>query len=45
MFRAGIARGYGEDDICGSIRLLEEIAGVEVKSEKNAQEPVAAGKK
>ena len=32
MFRAGIAKGYGDDDICGSIRLLEEVAGVEVKS-------------
>ncbi len=45
MFRAGIAKGYGDDDICGSIRLLEEIAGVEVKSNKAAQEPVGAGKK
>ncbi len=30
LFRAAIARGYGEDDMCGSIRLLEEIAGTEV---------------
>jgi len=31
MLRAAIAKGYGEDDICGSIRLLEDLAGVEVK--------------
>jgi 3-hydroxyisobutyrate dehydrogenase-like beta-hydroxyacid dehydrogenase len=31
MFRAAIARGYGEDDMCSTIRVLEEIAGVEVK--------------
>lgn len=28
--RSAIAKGYGEDDICGSIRVLEELAGVEV---------------
>jgi 3-hydroxyisobutyrate dehydrogenase/2-hydroxy-3-oxopropionate reductase len=27
---AAIAKGYGEDDICGSIRLLEDIVGCEV---------------
>lgn len=31
LLRAAIARGYGEDDICGSIRLLEDIAGVQVE--------------
>lgn len=31
MFRAAIARGYGEDDICSTIKVLEEIAGVEVQ--------------
>ena len=31
MLRAAIAKGYGEDDICGSIRLLEDLAGTEVK--------------
>lgn len=30
MLRAAIAKGYGEDDICGSIRLLEDLAGCEV---------------
>ncbi|HUS07018.1 MAG TPA: NAD(P)-dependent oxidoreductase [Bryobacteraceae bacterium] len=31
MFRATIAKGYGEDDICSTIKVLEEWAGVEVK--------------
>ncbi len=30
MYRAAIAKGFGEDDICGSIRLLEDITGVTV---------------
>jgi 3-hydroxyisobutyrate dehydrogenase-like beta-hydroxyacid dehydrogenase len=30
MYRAAIAKGYGEDDICGSIRLLEDLANCEV---------------
>lgn len=30
MYRAAIAKGYGEEDICGSIRLLEELAGCQV---------------
>jgi 3-hydroxyisobutyrate dehydrogenase-like beta-hydroxyacid dehydrogenase len=32
MYQDAIAKGYGEDDICGSIRLLEELAGCEVSS-------------
>lgn len=32
MLRAAIAKGYGEDDICGSIRLLEDLTGTEVKA-------------
>jgi len=32
MFQAAIAKGYGEDDICGAIRVLEEFAQVEVES-------------
>ena len=32
LLRAAIARGYGEEDICGSIRVLEEIAGCEVSA-------------
>jgi 3-hydroxyisobutyrate dehydrogenase-like beta-hydroxyacid dehydrogenase len=31
MLRATIARGWGEDDFCGTIRVLEEWAGVVVK--------------
>ena len=31
MFQAAIAEGYGEDDICSTIRVLEDWAGVEVK--------------
>lgn len=30
MYRAAITKGYGEDDIGGSIRLLEELTGVQV---------------
>lgn len=33
MFRAAIAKGYGDDDICSTIKVLEEIVGVQVKSE------------
>jgi 3-hydroxyisobutyrate dehydrogenase-like beta-hydroxyacid dehydrogenase len=32
LYRAAIAKGYGEDDIGGSIRVLEEVAGCEVVS-------------
>jgi 3-hydroxyisobutyrate dehydrogenase-like beta-hydroxyacid dehydrogenase len=31
MFRAAIAEGYGEEDISATIKVLEGIAGVEVK--------------
>jgi len=31
MFRAAIAEGYGDDDICSTIKVLEGITGVEVK--------------
>lgn len=31
MLLAAIAKGYGEDDFCATIRVLEEFAGVEVK--------------
>ncbi len=34
MFRAALAKGYGDDDICSTIKVLEDIAGVEVKSGK-----------
>jgi len=32
LLRAAIAKGFGEDDICGSIRVLEDIAGCQVTS-------------
>ena len=31
MFRAAIAKGYGEEDICATVKVLEEIAGVQVQ--------------
>jgi len=31
MFRAAIAKGDGDEDICATIKVLEEIVGVEVK--------------
>jgi 3-hydroxyisobutyrate dehydrogenase-like beta-hydroxyacid dehydrogenase len=31
MLLAAIAKGYGEDDFCATIRVLEEFAGLEVK--------------
>ena len=31
MFTAGVARGYGDEDIAAAIKLFEEFAGVEVK--------------
>ena len=32
MLRAAIAKGYGEDDFCSTIRVLEDLAGLEVKA-------------
>lgn len=31
MFQAAIAQGHGEEDICSTVKVLESIAGVEVK--------------
>ena len=31
IFRAAIAQGHGEEDICSTIKVLESITGVEVK--------------
>ena len=31
MFRAAIAQGHGEEDICSTIKVLESLTGVEVK--------------
>ena len=32
MLQTAISKGWGEDDFCSTIRVLEELAGVEVKS-------------
>ncbi len=32
MFRAAIAKGFGDEDICSTIKVLEGLTGVEVKS-------------
>lgn len=32
MFQAAISKGYGEEDICSTINVLEEYAGVQVKA-------------
>jgi 3-hydroxyisobutyrate dehydrogenase-like beta-hydroxyacid dehydrogenase len=32
MFQAAIAQGHGDEDICSTIKVLESIVGVEVKS-------------
>lgn len=31
LFLAAIARGFGEEDMCSTIKVLEEIVGIEVK--------------
>lgn len=33
LFRAAIAKGHGEEDICSTVKVLEEISGVEVKGQ------------
>ena len=40
MFQAAIARGHGEEDICSTIKVLEDIVGVQVKG---AEQPRSAG--
>ncbi len=32
LYRAAISKGYGEEDICGSIRVLEELTDCEVST-------------
>ena len=32
MFRTAIAAGHGDEDICSTIKVLEDLAGVEVKA-------------
>ena len=34
LLRTAILSGYGDDDICGSIRVLEKLTGVEVVAKK-----------
>jgi 3-hydroxyisobutyrate dehydrogenase/2-hydroxy-3-oxopropionate reductase len=34
LFRAAIAKGFGEEDMCSTIKVLEDFAGVEVKRQK-----------
>jgi len=34
VFRAALAKGYGDEDICSTIKVLEEIVGVQVESSK-----------
>lgn len=36
MFQAAIAKGLGEDDFCGTVRVLEEWAGVEVSAPEDS---------
>lgn len=36
LYRTAIAKGYGDDDICGSIRVLEEVAQVEVRQKSSS---------
>ena len=31
MFQVAIARGYGDEDMCATIKVLEDLAGVEVR--------------
>ena len=31
MIHAGLLKGYGQDDVCGMIKLYEEVAGIEIK--------------
>jgi 3-hydroxyisobutyrate dehydrogenase/2-hydroxy-3-oxopropionate reductase len=32
LFQTAIAKGLGEEDFCSSIKVLEEIVGVQVKA-------------
>ena len=34
MFTAGVAKGYGDEDIAAAIKTFEELAGVVVKGKK-----------
>jgi 3-hydroxyisobutyrate dehydrogenase-like beta-hydroxyacid dehydrogenase len=39
LFQTAVAKGYAEEDICGSIRVLEELAGCEVKAVESVAGP------
>ena len=39
MFQAAIAKGHGEEDICATIKVLEDLAGVEVKAQTKPTAP------
>ncbi len=41
LLRAAITKGFGEDDMCGSIRVLEDLAGCTVAAAKRATETVS----
>ena len=38
MLRAVIARGWGDDDFCSAIRVLEDWAGVVVQKQASSQQ-------
>jgi 3-hydroxyisobutyrate dehydrogenase-like beta-hydroxyacid dehydrogenase len=42
LLQAAIAMGYGEEDISGSIRVLEEMTGCSVRSVKEKEKAVSA---
>jgi hypothetical protein len=35
MFTAGVAKGYGDEDIAAAIKTFEELAGVVVQGKKS----------
>jgi len=37
MFQASIAKGHGDEDICATIKVLEDLAGVEVRGGEAAK--------
>lgn len=37
MFQAAIATGHGEEDICSTIKVLEGLTGIEVRSDTGSQ--------
>ena len=41
IFQAAIATGHGEEDICSTIKVLEGLAGVEVKPHEKSTSPGA----